>query len=156
MKRTLLCALTAVAVSVSSFALTAAVAAGDQSAEAANKERMQHWAADHEAMMDAGLGGMKAALKLTPGLRLPKYLRRLERAILADQATLVPGLGNPPVDGCQQRAGAADIAGHIGCQKQDRLGDLVWIARTSQRHHRGHQVPESEILHILLHLIRHP
>ena len=66
MKRTLLCALTAVAVSVSSFALTAAVAASDQSAEAAHKERMQHWAADHEAMMDAGLGGMKAALKLTP------------------------------------------------------------------------------------------
>jgi zinc resistance-associated protein len=65
MKRTLLCALTAVAVSVSSFALTAAVAA-DESAEAAHKERMQHWAADHEAMMDAGLGGMKAALKLTP------------------------------------------------------------------------------------------
>ena len=66
MKRTLLCALTAVAVSVSSFALTSAVAAGDQSAEAAHKERMQHWAADHEAMMDAGLGGMKGALKLTP------------------------------------------------------------------------------------------
>src|SRR6202046_551932 len=64
MKRILLCALTAVAVSVSSFALTAAVAAGDQSAEAAHKERMQHWAADHEAMMDARLGGMKEALKL--------------------------------------------------------------------------------------------
>ena len=66
MKRTLLCALTAVAFSVSSFAVTAAIAAGDQSAEAAHKERMQHWAADHEAMMDARLGGMKAALKLTP------------------------------------------------------------------------------------------
>jgi hypothetical protein len=66
MKRILLCALTAVAVSVSSFALTAAVGAGDQSAEAAHKERMQHWAADHEAMMDARCGGMKAALKLTP------------------------------------------------------------------------------------------
>ena len=62
MKRILLCALTAVAVSVSSFALTAA---GDQSAEAAHNERMQHWAADHEAMMDARCGGMKAALKLT-------------------------------------------------------------------------------------------
>jgi zinc resistance-associated protein len=62
MKRTLLCALTAVALSVSSFALTAAFAAGDQSPT----ERMQHWAADHEAMMDARLGGMKAALKLTP------------------------------------------------------------------------------------------
>ena len=66
MKRILLCALIAVAVSVSSFALTAAVAAGDQSAEAAHNERMQHWAADHEAMMDARCGGMKAALKLTP------------------------------------------------------------------------------------------
>ncbi len=66
MKRILLCALTAVAFSVSSFALTAAMAASDQSPEAAHKERTQHWAADHEAMMDARLGGMKAALKLTP------------------------------------------------------------------------------------------
>ena len=65
MKRILLCALTAVAVSVSAFALTA-VAAGDQSAEAAHQERMQHWAADHESTMDARCGGMKAALKLTP------------------------------------------------------------------------------------------
>jgi LTXXQ motif family protein len=66
MKRILLCALTAVAVSVSSFALTAAGAAGDQSVEAADKERTQHWAAEYETMMDARLGGMKAALKLTP------------------------------------------------------------------------------------------
>jgi hypothetical protein len=66
MKRILLCALTAVGISVSTFALNAAVAADDRSAEAAHKERMQHWSADHEAMMDARLGGMKAALKLTP------------------------------------------------------------------------------------------
>ena len=66
MKRILRCALTAVAVALSSFALTAAVATGDQSAEAAHEERMQHWAADHAAMMDARCGGMKAALKLTP------------------------------------------------------------------------------------------
>jgi hypothetical protein len=59
-----LCALSAVAFSFSSFALTAAVAAGDQSAEAARTERIQHWAADHEMMMDARLDGMKAALKL--------------------------------------------------------------------------------------------
>src|ERR1700744_783429 len=64
MKRTLLCALTAAAISLSSFAQTATV--GDQSAEGAHTERMQHWAADHEAMMDARCGGMKAALKLTP------------------------------------------------------------------------------------------
>ena len=63
MKRILLCALTAAAFSVSSFALTAAVAAGDQSAEAASSERTQHWAADHRATMGARLGGMKEALK---------------------------------------------------------------------------------------------
>ena len=62
MKRILLCALTSLALSISAFDLTAAVAADDQS----HKERMQHWAADHEAMMDARLGGMKAALKLKP------------------------------------------------------------------------------------------
>ena len=28
-------------------------------------ERMQHWAADHEALLDAGLAGLKAGLKLT-------------------------------------------------------------------------------------------
>src|SRR5690242_8951951 len=66
MKRVVLCALTAVAFSFWSYALTAAVAAGDQPAEAARTERIQHWAADHEMMMDARLGGMKAALKLTP------------------------------------------------------------------------------------------
>jgi LTXXQ motif family protein len=65
MKRILFCALTAVAFSISAFDLTAAVAAKDQSSEA-RKERIQHWTADHEAMMDATLGGMKAALKLTP------------------------------------------------------------------------------------------
>ena len=64
MKRTLIGAMTAVALSVSPFALRAA-AAGDQSAEAASSERMQHWASDHRAMMDARLGGMKEALKPT-------------------------------------------------------------------------------------------
>jgi hypothetical protein len=64
MRRKLFGALTAVAVSASAFALTTAVAAGDQSAGAAGAERMQHWAEDHEAMMDARLGGVKAALKL--------------------------------------------------------------------------------------------
>jgi len=66
MKRILLCALTAVAISVSAFSLNTAIAAGDQPAEAARAERMKHRAADHEAMMDARLSGMKAALKLTP------------------------------------------------------------------------------------------
>ena len=61
MKRVLIGALTAVALSVSPFALRAA--AGDQSAEAASAERTQHWAADHRATMDARLGGMKEALK---------------------------------------------------------------------------------------------
>ena len=43
----------------------AANAAGDQPAGAAGAERMQHWAADHQAMMDARLDDMKEALKLT-------------------------------------------------------------------------------------------
>jgi hypothetical protein len=29
-------------------------------------ERMQHWAADHQALLDAKLAGLKAGLKLTP------------------------------------------------------------------------------------------
>jgi ribonuclease HI len=61
MKRVLVGALTEVALSLSPFAQTAAVAAGDQSAEAASSERMQHWASNHRAMMDAMLGAMKAA-----------------------------------------------------------------------------------------------
>jgi LTXXQ motif family protein len=65
MKGTLLGALTAVALSVSPFALTVAVAAGDQSAETTRAERMKHWVADHQATMDARLSGMKEALKPT-------------------------------------------------------------------------------------------
>jgi len=49
MKRVLIGALTAVALSISPFALTAAVAAGDQAVEAPGSERTQHWAADHWA-----------------------------------------------------------------------------------------------------------
>ncbi len=66
MKQYLLAPLAAVALCASSFALTAAAAANDQSANAPNMERMQHWAADHEMMLDAKLAGMKAALKLNP------------------------------------------------------------------------------------------
>ena len=42
----------------------AAQAASDQSSEPA-MERMQHWAADHEAFLDAKLAGLKAGLRLT-------------------------------------------------------------------------------------------
>jgi hypothetical protein len=45
--------------------MRAAVAAGNQAAEAASSERRQHWVADHRAMMDARLGGMKEALRST-------------------------------------------------------------------------------------------
>ncbi len=64
MKRYLLVPLAAVALCAPSFALTAAAA--DQSANAPNMERMQHWAADREMVLDAKLAGMKAALKLNP------------------------------------------------------------------------------------------
>lgn len=65
MKRTLLGALAVLAVSVSAFALTAAAAEGDRQSGAAMMERMQHWAADRETLLDAKLAGMKAALGLT-------------------------------------------------------------------------------------------
>jgi hypothetical protein len=60
MKRTVLGVLAALAVSASAFALTAA-AEGDQ-----QSDRMQHWTADRETMLDAKLAGMKAGLQLTP------------------------------------------------------------------------------------------
>src|SRR5271166_4706137 len=47
----------------------AAIAAGAAPAEQSGPtgtERMQHWAADREAVLDAKLAGMKAGLKLTP------------------------------------------------------------------------------------------
>lgn len=42
----------------------AAQAASDESSQPA-MERMQHWAADHEALLDADLAGLRAGLKLT-------------------------------------------------------------------------------------------
>ena len=43
----------------------AAPAASDKSPGPMGMERMQHWAADHEALLDAKLAGLKAGLKLT-------------------------------------------------------------------------------------------
>jgi LTXXQ motif family protein len=63
MRRTVLGVLAALALSASAFALTAA-AEGDQ--PTSHAERMQHWAADRETMLDAKLAGMKAGLQLTP------------------------------------------------------------------------------------------
>jgi hypothetical protein len=62
MKRTILGALAALAVSASAFALTAA-AEGDQHPSPA--DRMERWAADRETILDAKLAGMKAGLQLT-------------------------------------------------------------------------------------------
>jgi zinc resistance-associated protein len=53
------------ALALCAFGVTAAPAAGESSS-AAGMERMQHWAADHAALLDARLAGLKAALKLTP------------------------------------------------------------------------------------------
>lgn len=60
MKRTVLAALFAGFISAP---VLAAAAEGDQQAPRA--ERMQHWAADRETMLDAKLAGMKAGLGLT-------------------------------------------------------------------------------------------
>jgi hypothetical protein len=38
----------------------------DQRSGPMGMERMQHWAADHEVLLDAKLAGLKAGLKLTP------------------------------------------------------------------------------------------
>jgi hypothetical protein len=62
MMRRILLPLTALTVCV--FAL-AAPAASDESPGPMGMERMQHWAADHEALLDAKLAGLKAGLKLT-------------------------------------------------------------------------------------------
>jgi hypothetical protein len=43
----------------------AAQAAQGESSEQPTMERMRHWAADHEALLDARLAGLKAGLKLT-------------------------------------------------------------------------------------------
>jgi hypothetical protein len=56
LKRILSYSLTAATLSVSSVALTAADAASDQLAEATPTARIQHWVADHEALLDARLG----------------------------------------------------------------------------------------------------
>jgi hypothetical protein len=46
------------------FALAAQAAPGEAS-EPAGMERMQHWAADHDALLDAKLAGLRAGVKLT-------------------------------------------------------------------------------------------
>src|SRR6201996_2897623 len=61
MKRTLLAALFAGFISAPVLA-----AAAEDNQQASRAERMQHWAADRETMLDAKLAGMKAALQLTP------------------------------------------------------------------------------------------
>jgi hypothetical protein len=53
------------AVAVCGLSLAAGAASGDQTSGQAGMERMQHWAADREAVLDAKLTGMKAGLKLT-------------------------------------------------------------------------------------------
>jgi hypothetical protein len=46
------------------FALAAQLAPGEAS-EPKGMERMQHWAADHDALLDAKLAGLRAGLELT-------------------------------------------------------------------------------------------
>ena len=60
MKSLLVAALVAGSLSAPTFALAAE---GDH--EASRAERLQHWAADRETMLDAKLAGMKAGLGLT-------------------------------------------------------------------------------------------
>jgi len=57
------------ALAASLFAVTmvaGALAQANNAAEPPTTGRMQHWAVDHEALLDAKLGGLKAGLRLTP------------------------------------------------------------------------------------------
>ena len=60
MKRILVTALATAFVAASTFAIAA-----DDNQQSSRAERMQHWAADRETMLDAKLAGMKAGLGLT-------------------------------------------------------------------------------------------
>ena len=51
---------------LSAGVLSAKAAPMDQGSAPMAMERMQHWAADHQALSDAKLAGLKAGLKLTP------------------------------------------------------------------------------------------
>src|SRR5579871_199361 len=62
MMRRILPSLAALAVCAFAFA---AQAASDESSGAMGMDRMKDWAADHEALLDAELAGLKAGLKLT-------------------------------------------------------------------------------------------
>lgn len=52
------------ALAICAFGVSATAAQAELS-ESAGMDRMQHWAADHEALLDARLAGLKAVLKLT-------------------------------------------------------------------------------------------
>jgi hypothetical protein len=51
---------------LSSGALSAKADPMDQRSGPMGMERMQHWATDHQALLDAKLAGLKAGLKVTP------------------------------------------------------------------------------------------
>jgi len=51
---------------ISAFALPAVAATANEPNEQQGMERMQHWAAAREMILDAKLAGMKAVLKLNP------------------------------------------------------------------------------------------
>ena len=54
------------ALSIGAFALAPAMAAPGELSGPPGMEQMQHWAADHEALLDARVAGLKAGLQLTP------------------------------------------------------------------------------------------
>ena len=124
MKRMLFYALTAVALSVSA-ASAPALAAGDQPTRA---ERIQHWMADRETMMDARLGGMKAALKLKPDQNplweaFENAVRGASKASMEDMRQMMENGGQmSPVD----RMDA--MAGHTA-RRADNLKKVVQAAK---------------------------
>jgi hypothetical protein len=78
-------------------------------------ERMQHWAADREAVLDAKLAGMKAGLKLTPDQE--KLWPPFEAAV-RDAAKM-------RMDAMQQMMGRMEKMRHMegGDNKSDTIGE---------------------------------
>jgi len=77
---------------VSAFALPAAAAPADNTNAPAGMERMQHWSADREAVLEAKLIGMKAGLKLTADQE--KLWDPFEAAIRAAQKARIDAMRN--------------------------------------------------------------
>ena len=81
-----------VALAICAFSVTAEAGSGEAPGPAGT-ERMQHWAADHEALLDAKLAGLKAAVHHRLHL-LHAHFRGVRAPPIRTAATASPGRGS--------------------------------------------------------------